>query len=327
MPGAFSPAGQYQALLFMNAAPAPRTTEMGANGKSDLLLNTGKSSFPSNPLSNGVPFYGSGPFAITVAKALNEAKGFDVTIVGRRAKDVTAPGTVTKIVPAWDVDGLAEAFAGADFVISTLSLISITDPQFAVIKAAKNAGVKGITLSEYGVPVTAYPTSPLGGLKLPARALAQQVGLPWIAIINGGFLDNPFGSFIRDDENKVATVFGSPDVKLSLTSREDVAAYLAQILFRFNDFKNGEVQVSAVTTTVRELVTKIGKVKGISYSIISEPLEETEAKSAANKADRARFFGTIIAKGFMLNNNDVSSQFPSVQPKGLDYWLPKHFGV
>ncbi|KAJ3341024.1 hypothetical protein HDU93_005888 [Gonapodya sp. JEL0774] len=270
---------------------------------------------------------GNGPFAIIVARALIEAKGFDVTIVGRRAKDVTAPGTVTKIVPAWDVDGLAEAFAGADYVVSTLGFSALGDPQFVVIKAAKKAGVKGIALSEYGVPVTAYPTSPLAGLKLPARALVQEIGLPWIALITGNFLDYPFGAFIPDDEKKTATVFGSPDSKLNLTSREDAGAYLAQILPRFDEFKNGEVQVSAVTTTVRELVTAIGKAKGIPYSIISEPLEETKAKSSANKADRSRFFGIIIAEGFMVNDRDVSSKFPTVHPKGLDYWIPKLFGA
>ncbi|KAJ3336028.1 hypothetical protein HDU93_003839 [Gonapodya sp. JEL0774] len=270
---------------------------------------------------------GNGPLANIFAKAFIDTKSIDVTIVGRKGKDEAAPGTTTKLVPEWDVDGLAEAFAGADYIVSTLGFFSLGDPQFTVIKAAKKAGVKGISLSEYGGGVDGFPTSPAVAWKQPARTLATEIGLPWIALVNGGFLEYSLSVFLSDDEKKVATVFGSPDVKLSLTAREDVGVYLAQALLRFDEFKNGEVQVSGVTTTVREIIAEVGKVKGIHYTIDTEPIEETKAKSAANPGDHARMFGIIFAEGFVLNNNDISSKFPSVHAKGLEYWIPKLLGA
>ncbi|KAJ3341027.1 hypothetical protein HDU93_005891 [Gonapodya sp. JEL0774] len=269
---------------------------------------------------------GNGPLGTILTKALLDSKSFDVTVVGRKAKETTIANVTTKFVPEWNLDGLADAFAGADYVVSALGMSSLASPQFEIIRAAKKAGVKGIVLSEYGAPIKAYPTSPLAGLKIPARALAEEIGLPWIGIINGYFLDYPFFAFIADQQKKEATVFGSPDVKLNFTSREDVGAYLAQILPRFDEFKNGEVQVSAVTTTVRELLTEIGKVQGVQYALNIESLEETKAKAAANPSDQTRFFGIVVAEGFLLNDKDVSSQFPSVKPRGFDYWLPKLYG-
>ncbi|KXS22540.1 NAD(P)-binding protein [Gonapodya prolifera JEL478] len=272
-----------------------------------------------------VALAGNGPFADIVAKALLETKSFDVVVVGRKEKDTVA-GASTKIVPAWDVPGLTEAFAGVDYVISTLGMFSLADPQFVVIHAAKAAGVKGIVLSEYGVPVTAYPKSMLGGLKVPARELVKQVGLDWIALINGFFLDYPFSAFSPDDATKKALVIGSPEAKVSLASREDVAAYLAQVVLRFDEFKSGEVQVSAATVSVREVIAEIGKAKGITYEIVSEPVGEAVPKFLANTQDVFRLIGIAAAQGFALNDNDVTAKFPSVHPKGLDYWIPKLYG-
>ncbi|KXS17404.1 NAD(P)-binding protein [Gonapodya prolifera JEL478] len=271
--------------------------------------------------AENVAIAGNGPFAVIIADALKKV-GFNVWLVGRKVKESTG-GYETKLVPEWTEDGLVEAVKGAKYVVIALGFLALKEPQFSVIKAAKRAGASAVVLSEFGVPLEFE--NPVAAGKWPARNLAKETGIDWIGLSNGFFLDYPIGKAAINEEKSTAFVYGDPNTKFTVTARDDVAAYLAQILLRPDEFKNRETQVTGAITSYAELYALVGKVRGVTYTINTEPLEVAKEKLAANPADIGRRWGVIVASGQNLNPRDESHKFPEVKPKGLDYWIPKTF--
>jgi saccharopine dehydrogenase-like NADP-dependent oxidoreductase len=86
-----------------------------------------------------------------VFAALLSNPDFNVTVVSHESSNSIFPSMqkAIKVPDSYSDDALVEAFRGQDIVIPNLA-VGIEDPSKQLVDAAVKAGVKRITLSDYG---------------------------------------------------------------------------------------------------------------------------------------------------------------------------------
>ncbi|CUA72934.1 hypothetical protein RSOLAG22IIIB_10406 [Rhizoctonia solani] len=167
------------------------------------------------------------------------AQGLDTRILTRAESINSAPlqefkskGASLHAISYDDESGISKTLQGVDVLVSTVAGAAFLSAQVPLIKAAKAAGVKLFFPSEYGSVFedTSNP-SPVIQAKKTVIKTAQDVGLPFAVLSNGGFPEYcfipPLGYNFAE---KKVTVWGDGNAKSTWTTVRSVADWLANVL-------------------------------------------------------------------------------------------------
>ncbi|BGP31462.1 hypothetical protein JCM10296v2_003226 [Rhodotorula toruloides] len=194
---------------------------------------------PASSLVKSVALAGAGTLGSVILPELLNA-GLATTVVTRKdsKRDSSFPtGVVVKAVDYASLSSLVDALKGVDVVIATLT---DRDAQVALVKAAKEAGVKLFVPGEFGNPTTNIKQSevhPIMYGKKQIQDLLKSVGLPALLVFNGPFPDTTFNAFLGfDPTTGHIRLVGKGDTPISWTTRLDVARFLVHHLTTLTSF-------------------------------------------------------------------------------------------
>lgn len=119
------------------------------------------------------------------------SSGASVTILSRSTDTKAPAGAKVVSVDYASESSLVSAVSNVEVVISTLSGGGFA-VQPALAQASKKAGVKLFVPSEFGIDTTLITQGFLLGKKNFHQAL-RDLGLPYLLVSNGPFLDTVFG--------------------------------------------------------------------------------------------------------------------------------------
>ncbi|ORY58673.1 hypothetical protein BCR35DRAFT_355367 [Leucosporidium creatinivorum] len=173
---------------------------------------------------------GAGGLGSFVAQHLAAVPGVSLRVLSRSNETKIPEGAELKVIDYDSKESLAEALKGVEVVISTLNGAGFA-AQPALAKAAiKAGGVKLFVPSEFGNATAQYTDGPLFG-KTQFQQLLKSIGLDYLLVHNGPFLDTTFNSFLGFDwENNQVNILGSGTNPIPFTTQNDVARFLAHIL-------------------------------------------------------------------------------------------------
>ncbi|CAK5280463.1 unnamed protein product [Mycena citricolor] len=174
---------------------------------------------------------GAGTLGGPILAALAAQPSAKVILLSRSAAK-TVPANVKVVqVPAYDdVPAVAAALKAhrVEVIVSTLTTEAIA-AQSPLIDAAQRAGVKLFVPSEFGTSTEGHTEGPFGEKNKIIEKL-QSVGVPYLRIFNGLFIEFATWTVNYNAEAKKLYVIGKSEGPVSATSIGDVAGYLAHIL-------------------------------------------------------------------------------------------------
>jgi len=263
------------------------------------------------PGFNSFAVAGVGGIGTFIAASL-VARGASVIGLTRRGSDRTLPhGVVRREVDYDDEAQLARVLSDAkvECLVSALSGGGV-QAQPALARAAKEAGVKFFVPSEYGIPATASRDGPFP-TKAYFRDYLEELGLPYTLVHTGMFTDQIFTPLLGIDiKNARATIIGPGTEPITFTARKDIGAYLAYVLTTEN--VPNELRIEGARITLREAITAIERVKGISIAIrIKDPEEIRRKPDPKSFAD---LLGLLWADGKSAVGNNTNSLWPDFAP-------------
>ncbi|KAA1474802.1 NAD-P-binding protein [Dentipellis sp. KUC8613] len=222
---------------------------------------------------------------------------------------------------------LISALSGIEVVISTINLGAL-DSQFALIDAAKDAGVKLFVPSEFGTPTDDIMNGPRSP-KRKAKEQLKKLDLPYVLVYTGAFSDTIFSAKIGlDPASGKVTVGGDGSATVSFTSRPDIARYAGYVLTGFSAQKLEwrKFQIEGDRLSFNEVFEKYSAKTGnkveVSYRSIAE-LEEAVEKNPGDVKSRLLLI-FAHGDGIVGKKEDVTNgEFPGWHPKTvLDILAP-----
>ncbi|KAG8729329.1 hypothetical protein FRC11_009022, partial [Ceratobasidium sp. 423] len=192
-------------------------------------------------------------------------QGIDLRILTRPDSINSAPlqefkskGASLHAISYDDEASIVNALQGVDVLVSTVAGAALVSAQVPLIKAAKAAGVKLFFPSEYGSVFedTSNPSPVIQAKKTVLKA-AQEAGLPYAALSNGGFPEYcfipPLGYNFAD---KKVTVWGDGNVKSTWTTVHSVADWVANVLktVPISQLENKHLRIQGNVASANEVI-------------------------------------------------------------------------
>ncbi|CAK5280825.1 unnamed protein product [Mycena citricolor] len=174
---------------------------------------------------------GAGTVGGPILAALAAQPSAKVILLSRSAsKSVPANVQVVQVPSYDDVPAVTAALKAhkVDVIVSALTTEAIA-AQAPLVDAAKQAGVKLFAPSEFGTSTAGYTEGPFGEKNKIIEKL-QSVGVPYLRIFNGLFIEFVTWAVNYSAETKKLYVIGKSEGTVSATSIGDVAGYLAHVL-------------------------------------------------------------------------------------------------
>ncbi|KAK0517696.1 hypothetical protein OC842_008032, partial [Tilletia horrida] len=236
---------------------------------------------------------GAGAIGAPIIDAFLDAK-LPLTILTRDAsKPELQPyaqrGATLKAVDYSSVDSIAAALEGIDAFVSALGNDHKPELPDELARAAKQAGVKLVVPSEFGLDYVSEKTKPFPGLiqaKLDHHAYIESLGLSWIAIANGQFGSWLFHPALGYDLAKHVAVFrGDGSALLTVTDPRDIGTFLVKVLTTQAVPRPGSGRVYRVegyATTQREIVDEVQRQSGHTFDIVQASYDDVAAKQTEN---------------------------------------------
>ncbi|CAE6436148.1 unnamed protein product [Rhizoctonia solani] len=194
-----------------------------------------------------------------------------------------------------DEASLVKALEGADVLVSAVGAEGTLTAQVPLIKAAKAAGVKLFFPSLYGALLEDESNpSPLLKAKKSVIKIAQEVGLPFAALSNGGFPEYcyipPFGYNFAE---KKVTVWGDGNARSTWTTMHSVADWLANVLktVPITQLENKDIRIQGNVATANEVIALWEKKHNAKLEVDYRPFKELDDRLSANAED---FFATLL---------------------------------
>lgn len=311
---------------------------------------------------------GTGGVARHVIDAIFATKKHEIIVLSRSPNAALESQGITVIQISYtDPSSLEAALKGVHTVISTIADFSGAEswatPQLALLRAAKNAGVKRFAPSEFGG--NSFPddiSHPLKGLgwKLEVRNAVRESGLEYTMFQTGlfmnymasstpgmGYLRPLSGPGIVDVEHCSALIAGDGTVQTVLTRVEDIAAFVAASLdlpeWPEISRMTGELvsynEVVAVAETVRGKHPAIARghlterLTGKKFDVTYISEEELEKRIDWNASDlftnvwyMLRLDG-LRKKRFFWTDANLNKLCPEVNPMGVEAFLRTWWGT
>ncbi|KAF1326160.1 Isoflavone reductase p3, partial [Globisporangium splendens] len=212
---------------------------------------------------------------------------------------------------------LKNALSDVEVVVSAVNTF-VLGAQVGIAKVAKTAGVQLFVPAEYGI----YVTEAFTYEKKVVQDVLKEVDLPYTVFYTGFFAEDFAKNSLAPTTTKL-TVTGTGDVPFSLTSRYDIARFVARALTTAepSDLAWAKIPIEGDRKTHHELVAIAEKSYGTKVEIEYLDVEETRKSFST---DIFAFFGTVIADGNAVSGpaEDVKAAISKFYPD----WNPSSIG-
>ncbi|KDN46571.1 hypothetical protein RSAG8_04224, partial [Rhizoctonia solani AG-8 WAC10335] len=257
------------------------------------------------------------------------AQGIDTRILTRPESINSAPlqefkskGASLHAVSYDDESSIVKALQGVDVLISTVAGAALVSAQVPLIKAAKAAGVKLFFPSEYGsIFEAASNPSPVIQSKKTVIKTAQEVGLPFAALSNGGFPEYcfipPLGYNFAE---KKVTIWGDGNAKSTWTTVHSVADWVANVLktVPISELENKHLRIQGNAATANEVVKLWEKKHNDKLNVEYHPLKELDDRVNASAED----FLAILLQEWASGRGEIGGKdnelYPGWKPDSLE---------
>ncbi|QRW25829.1 NmrA-like family domain-containing protein 1 [Rhizoctonia solani] len=192
-------------------------------------------------------------------------------------QELKSKGASLHVVSYNKEPSLVDALRGADVLVSAVGLLAVIAAQLPLIKAAKVAGVKLLN----------HPSSMIQSEKKVIKA-AQDAGLPYTALHNGGFpeycLSPPFG---WNFPKKKVTVWGDGNARSTWTTAHSVADWLANVLrtVPLSELENKYLLIQGNVATTNEIIKMWEQKHNTKLEVEYRPAKELDDRVDANAED------------------------------------------
>ena len=267
---------------------------------------------------------GTGTLGSHITTALIK-KGFRVKIFTREDRDSKTVGAEFIVVDYKDKKCLISALKDVEVVICTLSGKALFD-QLLLIDACKDAGVKRFYPSEFVGDPTLDEIVIYREVKMRVFKALQNSGLEWTFFICGlfmEFIDHPFLGL--DFKNNIATLVGTENSLLTLTSLKNVGEFVAESINNPIS-KNAYICVEGETVTYSEMVKIIEKVSLKNWYVTYKNTEKLEfvINGNPNKWETLmEQFAVCFGNSGGAVSNAQNEEFPKVKPESLSDFLKR----
>ena len=195
---------------------------------------------------------------------------------GAEVRALTRPGSTSPQVPGVtvvqadyaDPARLRAACEGVDCVVSTLNGLRdvIIDAQTRLLEAAVAAGVPRFVPSDYSADFRRLPAGSNRNLELRREfsARVDQAPIAATSVLNGAFADLLTGQapLVLFDRGRVL-FWGSASQRLDFTTKDDVAAFTAEVAL--DDDSPRWLQIAGDTVTARDLAETMTALRGRTF--------------------------------------------------------------
>ncbi|CAE6436156.1 unnamed protein product [Rhizoctonia solani] len=253
------------------------------------------------------------------------AQGLDTRILTRTESINSAPlqefksqGASLHAVSYDDEASLFKALEGVDVLVSTVAGAALVSAQVPLIKAAKAAGVKLFLPSEYGsVFEDESNPSPVIQSKKKVIKAAQDAGLPFAALSNGGFPEYCFIPPLGYNfAAKKATIWGDGNAKSTWTTVHSVADWVANVLktVPISQLENKHLRIQGNSASANEVVALWEKKHNDKLEVEYHPLKELDDRVSASGED----FLAILLQEWSSGRGDIGGKDNGLYPN----WKP-----
>ncbi|KZV93925.1 NAD(P)-binding protein [Exidia glandulosa HHB12029] len=246
---------------------------------------------------------GAGSIGSLTASELLAIPGTRVTVLTRGGNTKIPAGATERIVDYGKPEELVKALkdVGAEVVISTLSGPGFAS-QIPLADAALEAGVKLFVPSEFGSISHEAPSPGPFDAKNAASKHLKAIGFPYTIFYIGVFADLPFTIFpsVLDVEKHTLTVAGTGNVKVSFTTRPDIARYVAHVLTHSTPsaLSNTIIGIEAEKLTWRELAKIYEKKYNAPFEVKLRDVEQVQKElPAKGHAGFVDYIQLIVERG------------------------------
>ena len=209
---------------------------------------------------------GTGNIGLYLVKGLAESnRGYSVKVLsGNESKAKNLFSELSNVqavkVDYEDAAALEQAFKGVDVVVSAVGFSGIV-PQLKYIDAVEAAGVKWFLPSEFGCDTQApyFKDEPFFGHKRNAvDHIKTKKDMAYTAVSTGNFFDEEQAGLLGIiPKSREATIFGSGAAKVTVTRRQDIGKYLAEIIAHPEVSQNRTVRIGGDVTSQGEVLSKM----------------------------------------------------------------------
>ncbi|QIW96198.1 hypothetical protein AMS68_001716 [Peltaster fructicola] len=290
-------------------------------------------------------------FIRTAARDVDAMKKHHLVLISRSPQPQwQSKGFTVRQVDYASGASLADALQGVHTVLSFVGQVLDTDPQLALIEAAREAGVTRFAPSEYAGDGP-YDAIDAYKHKAVVRKAAKDAGLQVTQFNCGLFL-----SLLATGTPKPVTIIGREDgvesgeeealaglrpwnfvlnmkggtadlvrdgsAKMTLTDTRDIARFVLASL----DLPEWpeKLGMSGCVSSYKEIVAYVEKVQGRKFLIRENSIAELQALADSNP--QARFYNQVriaIDDGWALVNPDLNKAFPHIKPVTMEEFVDK----
>ncbi|KAF8688412.1 Saccharopine dehydrogenase NADP binding domain, partial [Rhizoctonia solani] len=217
---------------------------------------------------------------------------------------------------------LIDALRGIDVLVSTVGMSAVLSTQLPLIKAAKVAGVKLFFPSGYGSPFegSLIPSPMIQSEKKVIKA-AQEAGLPFAALHNGGFPERCFSPpFGYNFAEKRVTVWGDGNARSTWTTLRSVADWLANVLkiVPLSELENRYLLIQGNVATTNEVIKLWEQKHNARLEIDFRPIKELDDRVNANPED----VYSVLAQDWASGRGEIGGRdnglYPEWQPDTIE---------
>jgi len=281
----------------------------------------------------------TGNLGPSIVNALLERKDYFTSITAvthsdpldKKFDDIKQKGVKVVHAKFDDKHSLAEAFKGADAVISTVGGGAF-DSQTTIVDAAVEAGVKRFVPSEFGVDTTdpKFAAVPIFAAKVAVHKhteeLAKAGKITYTDIITGPFGDwglrVGFTGF--NLQKQEATIWDGGHWLTNYTNVQDIGRFTAAALVHSEISSNKTLRFSSYVATQHQVLQALEKESGKQWTVLTRTTADSEhkAQEAFEKKDIPTFVAesirAVLFNGKALYGNLDNSLFPEVKTTSLD---------
>ncbi|KAF2104236.1 NAD-P-binding protein [Rhizodiscina lignyota] len=278
----------------------------------------------------------SSGFGLTLLHHLVKSKKHTITLLSRSAKpELSALGVNVCVVDYSNQGELVQVLTGVHTVISCMgagAVLTESDPQLAVIEAARVAGVKRFAPSEFAHG--SYEGVDLYRFKIPAWEAVQRSGTEYTRYSCGLFMNllaphndealaglRPW-NFVINMTAGTADLPGDGTTKVTYTEINDICRFVVASL----DLEKwpAESMMSGDDASYIDVVKMIEKVRGGEKMLVRTNTIEDMEKMA--EVPQKRFYNQAricIAKGGFEMKPTLNQLCPEVRPVSIEDFLRK----
>ncbi|RKP09892.1 hypothetical protein THASP1DRAFT_13647 [Thamnocephalis sphaerospora] len=218
---------------------------------------------------------------------------------------------------------LVQAMQGIDIVASMVDYHAVGEPQFALIRAAKAAGVRRFVPSDFSSNVDTMQRM-IHDDPAALERLINEVGIEYTRYFVGfsyAYLFSPFMGI--DLENKAFRIIGDGSAAVSIIYSDDIAKYIAASL-KDPRSRNAHLYIESATITINQFIATVEKILDIKLTVATEPVGHAKVDPASPNALQEGHlisYLTMLGTGKLQNPRQDNKLFPSVSTLSLEEFL------